>query len=138
MSLLKHNISVIAILWAIIVFIQIIFPNSIGKPQFNGYYTGVFSIICFVIKPNIRIGLISLVSLVILLIFSEDILHPISDFTVIILTLTGFNIALSSKINNSERKFIGWATAVFIALDVLGLAMSLPVFFLFVKSRFMN
>lgn len=121
MSLLKHKISVIAILWTIIVIIQIIFPNSIGKPQYNGYYVGVFAIICYVWNPNIKIGLISLFSVIILLFFSDDILHPIIDFTIIILTLTGFNIAFSSKINNSERKFIGWSMAVFVALDVLGL-----------------
>lgn len=123
MSLRKHKIIAIAILWAIIIFIFILFPSSIGKPQNNGYYTGIFAILCFFIKPDIKIGIISLLSFIILLICSKDVLHPIMDFITILLTLTGLEIALSSKINKKEIKFIFLLMSIYVILDIIGLAM---------------
>lgn len=113
---------IIAFLWSLLIIIKIIFPESIGKAQYNGYYVGFFAIICYSCNPDVRIGIISLLSFAILFFCSKDLIHPLGDLTTIIMTLSAFDIALSSKLNRREHQFILWIVSFFILIDVIGIS----------------
>jgi len=123
MSLKYHKFFMLALLWAIIILIKICFPNSIGQAKFNGYIVGVMAIICYALRPSVAIGILSLFSFVILYFFSKDLIHPLGDLTLIIMSLCAYDLCVKDHLNGKEYKYIYYITTAFIFLDFVGIGI---------------
>ncbi len=124
MNLKYHKFFVLAVLWTIIILIKICFHNSIGQAKFNGYIVGVIAIICYALRPSVVIGILSLFSFAILYCFSRDLIHPLGDLTLIIMTLCAYDICVKDHLYRKEYKYIYYMTTTFVFFDFIGIGVS--------------
>lgn len=116
------NIFVIFILWCLIIFVQVFFPNSIGSAQYNYYLVVVSAFICFYLNPDIKVFLLGIVFLSVLVLVSKDLIHPLCDFAIFIIIICSLNISLNSNFTSNELKATVFMTLLFVLSDLIGLA----------------
>lgn len=121
MKIRVSKIFLIFLLWTFIILIKVIFPDSIGKAQYNGYIIAFAAVYCYALSPSIDTAIISLFSFLVLCLVSKDILHPIGDTTIIMMTLSAVKESLNSKLSVKEIKSIFTICSIFIILDCAGL-----------------
>lgn len=123
MKVKNNTIYYVFIVWVLVIFIKICFPVSIGKGEYNGYIIGIVAIYCYLLYPSIKVAIISLLSFIILCITSIDLVHPILDTLLIVMTLSSLNATLKSKPTNRDLIIIFIVCSSFIILDCIGLSI---------------